>query len=34
MAEGMQLVGTLKAAPDWKKMVDPSFLPKDITPTQ
>jgi NitT/TauT family transport system substrate-binding protein len=34
MAEGMQLVGTLKAAPDWKKMVDPSFLPQDLTRTQ
>lgn len=29
MAEGMLLVGTLKAAPDWSKLVDPSFLPKD-----
>jgi NitT/TauT family transport system substrate-binding protein len=28
MAEGMQLVGTLKAAPDWPKLVDNSFLPK------
>lgn len=27
MAEGMQLVGTLKAAPDWQKLVDTSFLP-------
>jgi NitT/TauT family transport system substrate-binding protein len=34
MAEGMQLVGTLKGPPDWKKMIDPSFLPKDMTPTQ
>jgi NitT/TauT family transport system substrate-binding protein len=34
MAEGMQLVGTLKGPPDWKKMVDPSFLPKDLMPTQ
>jgi NitT/TauT family transport system substrate-binding protein len=34
MAQGMQLVGTLKAAPDWKKMVDTSFLPKDLMPTQ
>jgi NitT/TauT family transport system substrate-binding protein len=34
MAEGMQLVGTLKAPPDWKKMVDPSFLPKDLMHTQ
>ena len=29
MAEGMQLVGTLKAAPDWSKLVDPSFQPKE-----
>ena len=34
MAEGMQLVGTLKGPPDWKKMVDPSFLPKDLMHTQ
>jgi NitT/TauT family transport system substrate-binding protein len=34
MAEGMQLVGTLKAPPDWKKMIDPSFLPKDLMHTQ
>jgi NitT/TauT family transport system substrate-binding protein len=34
MAEGMQLVGTLKAPPDWKKMVDPSFLPQDLMRTQ
>jgi NitT/TauT family transport system substrate-binding protein len=34
MAEGMQLVGTLKSPPDWKKMVDPSFLPKDLMHTQ
>jgi NitT/TauT family transport system substrate-binding protein len=34
MAEGMQLVGTLKAAPDWKKMIDPAFLPKELMPTQ
>jgi NitT/TauT family transport system substrate-binding protein len=27
MAEGMQLVGTLKAAPEWQKIVDTSFLP-------
>jgi NitT/TauT family transport system substrate-binding protein len=27
MAEGMQLVGTLKAPPDWQKLVDISFLP-------
>ena len=29
MAEGMQLVGTLKAPPDWAKMVDPAFQPKE-----
>ena len=34
MTEGMQLVGTLKAPPDWSKMVDPSFVPKDLAPTQ
>jgi NitT/TauT family transport system substrate-binding protein len=34
MAEGMQLVGTLKAPPDWKKMIDPSFLPQDLMHTQ
>ena len=34
MAEGMQLVGTLKGPPDWKKMVDPQFLPQDLTHTQ
>ncbi|MGD9846271.1 MAG: ABC transporter substrate-binding protein [Variibacter sp.] len=34
MAEGMQLVGTLKAPPDWKAMVDTSFLPKDLAKTQ
>jgi NitT/TauT family transport system substrate-binding protein len=34
MAEGMQLVGTLKAPPDWKKLIDPEFLPKDLMPTQ
>ena len=27
MADGMQLVGTLKALPDWSKIVDSSFLP-------
>jgi NitT/TauT family transport system substrate-binding protein len=27
MAEGMQLVGTLKAPPDWQKLVDTSFIP-------
>lgn len=34
MAEGMQLVGTLKAPPDWKAMIDPQFLPKELMPTQ
>lgn len=34
MADGMQLVGTLKGPPDWKAMVDTSFLPKDLAPTQ
>lgn len=34
MAEGMQLVGTLKAAPDWKKLIDSSFLPQDLMKTQ
>jgi len=34
MAEGMQLVGTLKAPPDWKKIIDPQFLPQDLMPTQ
>jgi len=34
MAEGMQLVGTLKGPPDWKKMVDTSFLPQDLMHTQ
>jgi NitT/TauT family transport system substrate-binding protein len=29
MAEGMQLVGTLKAPPDWQKLVDASFIPAD-----
>jgi NitT/TauT family transport system substrate-binding protein len=29
MAEGMQLVGTLKAAPDWQKLADTSFIPPD-----
>lgn len=31
MAEGMRLVGTLKAPPAWDKMVDPRFLPQDLT---
>jgi NitT/TauT family transport system substrate-binding protein len=34
MAEGMQLVGTLKAPPDWKKIVDTQFLPQDLVHTQ
>ena len=34
MAEGMELVGQLKGKPDWKSMVDTSFLPKDLVPTQ
>ena len=34
MAEGMQLVGSLKALPDWSKMVDTSFLPQDLAHTQ
>jgi NitT/TauT family transport system substrate-binding protein len=34
MADGMQLVGTLKAAPDWSKLIDRAFLPKDLAPTQ
>jgi NitT/TauT family transport system substrate-binding protein len=28
MAEGMRLVGTMKAPPDWNKIVDPQFLPQ------
>jgi NitT/TauT family transport system substrate-binding protein len=34
MAEGMEIIGQLKGKPDWKAMVDTSFLPKDLTPTQ
>ena len=34
MAEGMELVGQIKGKPDWKSMIDPSFLPKDLVPTQ
>jgi NitT/TauT family transport system substrate-binding protein len=34
MAEGMLLVGTLKAAPDWAKLVDTSFLPADLASAQ
>ena len=30
MAEGMRLVGTMTAPPDWNKMVDPQFLPQDL----
>ena len=33
MAEGMQLVGSLKAPPDWKKLVDTQFLPQDLMHT-
>ncbi|MBV9782248.1 MAG: ABC transporter substrate-binding protein [Acidisphaera sp.] len=29
MVEGLQITGQLKAAPDWSKMVDTSFLPAD-----
>ena len=29
MVEGLQITGQLKAAPDWSKMIDPSFLPPD-----
>ena len=32
MAEGMQIVGKLKGDVDWKKIVDPSFLPKELQP--
>jgi len=31
MAEGMRLVGTLKAPPSWDKMLDRRFLPQDLT---
>jgi NitT/TauT family transport system substrate-binding protein len=34
MAEGMEIVGQLKGKPDWKSMIDLSFLPKDLVPTQ
>ena len=34
MAEGMEIVGQLKGKPDWKSMIDTSFLPKDLLPTQ
>ena len=30
MVEGLQITGQLKAAPDWSKMVDTSFLPADL----
>jgi len=30
MARGLQLVGEIKGAVDWKKVVDKSFLPKDL----
>ena len=29
MVRGLQITGQLKEAPDWPKMVDPSFLPPD-----
>ena len=32
MAEGMQIVGKLRGDVDWKKIVDPSFLPKELQP--
>jgi len=34
MAEGMEIIGQIKGKPDWKAMVDTSFLPKDLVPTQ
>jgi len=34
MAEGMEIIGQIKGKPDWKAMIDPSFLPKDLVPTQ
>jgi len=34
MTDGMQLVGRLKAPPEWSKLVDTSFLPKGLAPTQ
>jgi NitT/TauT family transport system substrate-binding protein len=34
MTDGMKLVGRLKAPLDWKQVVDPSFLPKELQPTQ
>ncbi len=34
MAEGMVLVGTLKAPPDWNKLTDASFLPPDLQPAR
>lgn len=34
MAEGMEIIGQIKGKPDWKSMVDTSFLPKDLVPTQ
>lgn len=34
MLDGMKLVGRLKAPVDWKQVVDSSFLPKDLQPTQ
>ena len=32
MAEGMQIVGKLQGNVDWSKIVDPSFLPKELQP--
>ena len=29
MVEGLQITGQLKEAPDWAKIIDPSFLPPD-----
>lgn len=30
VAAGLQLVGEIKAPPDWKSLIDPSFLPADL----
>jgi NitT/TauT family transport system substrate-binding protein len=32
MAEGMQIVGKLSGDVDWSKIVDTSFLPKELQP--
>jgi NitT/TauT family transport system substrate-binding protein len=32
MVEGMQVVGKLPGSIDWSKIVDTSFLPKDLQP--